>query len=161
MRKKLFLVSLVGLMLIGGISTVQSHNNSAPNFECISCHGEEGAAQIKVEGMPKSYVPGKTYKMTLAVSSPVVSAGDNAGGFAVEASAGELIVMDKKNTQLSGSILTHTQEGAALRKWAIGWKAPKQKMPVDISVMAVSANGDFSPAGDMVGADGYTVKPGK
>jgi hypothetical protein len=143
------------------ITTGTTHNNSAPNFECIQCHEGEGSSEVTIEGLPKKYVPDKTYKMTLVVKSDVESLGDNAGGFAIEASAGELIPVDKENTQLSDGILTHTKEGSALRKWVFGWKAPHEKKEITLSVMAVAVNGDFSVIGDLVGADGYTIMPGK
>ncbi|MBI5051030.1 MAG: hypothetical protein HZC11_09240 [Nitrospirae bacterium] len=156
----LFLVIAFGITAFV-VSTGNSSNNSAPNFECIQCHEGSGSAEIGIKGLPKKYIPNKTYKMTLSVVSDMQSSGDNAGGFAIEASAGELKAIDKKNTQASDGILTHTKEGSALRKWTFGWKAPAQKIPVDITVMAVAANGDFSTAGDMVGADGYSIMPGK
>jgi hypothetical protein len=114
---------------------------------------------VKVDGLPKKYVPGKTYKLTITVNSTMKSEGDVAGGFAAEASAGTLVVVDKKNTQLSDGLLTHTQEGSALRKWTIGWKAPSRKEEVTLSIMAMAANGDFSPNGDIVGAEIVTLKP--
>lgn len=162
LTKKFILI----MVLIAGwaflwISTGITHNNSAPNFECILCHEGEGSSEVIIEGLPKKYIPDKIYKMTLIVKGDVESLGDNAGGFAIEASAGELIPVDKKNTQLSDGILTHTKEGSALRKWVFGWKAPHEKKEVTLSVMAVAANGDFSATGDLVGADGYTIMPGK
>jgi len=156
----LFLVIAFGITAFV-VSTGNSSNNSAPNFECILCHEGAGSSEINVEGLPKKYTPGKTYKMILMVKGDVESLGDVAGGFAIEASAGELINIDKKNTQLSEGILTHTKEGSGLREWTFGWKAPSEKAEVTLSVMAVAANGDFSVIGDLVGADGYTIMPGK
>lgn len=142
--------------------TVFSHNNSAPNFDCIGCHeGEMVTDLVEIRGLPKSYVPGKKYELTVAINSKEKSLGDVAGGFAVEAKGGELIVKDKKHTQLSEGILTHTQEGSALRKWTFIWKAPAEKIGADMSVMAVAANGDYSSAGDKVGAAGYSILPPK
>ncbi|MBI5641523.1 MAG: hypothetical protein HZA17_13970 [Nitrospirae bacterium] len=161
--KKLIVPVLVLLAVAGfHIAPVSSHNNSAPNMECIGCHqGEMVADMVTIQGLPKSYVPGKLYAMTVVVNSKLKSSGDVAGGFAVETSAGELVVKDKKNTQMSDGILTHTQAGSALRKWTFGWKAPAQKMEAGISVMAVAANGDFSAAGDEVGSGSYTIAPKK
>lgn len=160
--RKITLLLVIALGITALIaSTGNSHNNSAPNLECTGCHQGEGSAEVKLEGVPEKYIPGKTYKMTLTVVSGNASMGDVAGGFALEASAGELIVSDRKNTQLSGSFITHTQEGSALRKWTIGWKAPADNAPADLTVMAVAANGDFSPAGDVVSAGSFSIKPGK
>jgi len=42
--------------------TVFSHNNSAPNFDCIGCHeGEMVTDMVEIRGLPKTYVPGKKY----------------------------------------------------------------------------------------------------
>lgn len=150
----LILFGMAGLY----VSTGYGHRNSAPNLECISCHeGEMVQDMVKIQGLPKSYVPGKTYNLTVIVTSDIQSMSESAGGFAVEASAGKLVVKDKKNTQMSNGILTHTQEGSESRKWTFGWKAPSQKTDVSITVMAVAANGDYSPFGDKVGANSYTL----
>jgi len=143
-------------------SNVSGHRNSAPTLECLICHGAELVQDmVKIEGIPKSYVQGKTYKLKVIVNSDLESMSECKGGFAVEATAGRLKVIDKKNTQLINGILTHTQEGSELRKWSFEWTAPKEKTDVSISVMAVAANGDYSPVGDMVGATVYVIKPAK
>ncbi len=160
--KKFILLFVIGLGIVSFFaSTGSGHNNSSPNFECNTCHQGEGSAEIKIDGLPKKYVPGKVYKMTLIIESGNQSFGDNAGGFAMEASAGELVVTDNKNTQISEGLLTHTQEGAALRKWTFGWKAPADKKDVDLTIMGVAANGDFSPVGDVIGTEGLTIMPEK
>ena len=135
-------------------------NNSAPNFECYTCHtGASAPAAIKVTGVPKQYEPGKTYKLTVSVDCKTKSMSEVQGGFSVQASAGELIVSDKKNTQLSDSYLTHTLEGSERRSWAFEWKAPQEKVDVELKVMAIAANGDYSPFGDAITADGFTIQP--
>lgn len=160
--KKFILFLLIGLGIVSFFaSTGSSHNNSAPNFECNTCHQGEGSAEVKIEGLPVKYIPGKIYKMTLIIESDNQSFGDNAGGFAMEASAGELIATDNKNTQVSEGFLTHTQEGAALRKWTFGWKAPAEKKEADLTIMAVAANGDFSPVGDVIGTNDFSITPEK
>ncbi len=83
------------------------------------------------------------------------------GGFAGEATAGELIVTDGKNTQLSNGIMTHTQEGSHHRKWSFSWKAPVAKMDAEIKVMVVAADGDFSAANEAVAAELFMIKPKK
>ncbi|MBI5098724.1 MAG: hypothetical protein HZB30_05745 [Nitrospirae bacterium] len=162
MTKKIILFLVISLGIISlVVSTGNSHNNSAPNFECIGCHQGEGSAEIKIDGLPEKYIPGKTYKITLTIVSDNQSLGDVAGGFAIEASAGDLMVTDRKNTQLSEGFLTHTKEGSAFRKWTFGWKAPVQKTEANLTVMAVAANGDYSPAGDVTGAGGFLIMPEK
>lgn len=161
-RLKGFSVMILFSVALFFISNVYSHNNSAPNFECIVCHeGEILPDIVRIQGIPKSYIPGKEYTLTVTVTSDLKTEGDVSGGFAVEVSMGKLIVIDKKNTQLSNSILTHTQEGSKHRKWTFGWKAPDKKTEISISVMALAANGDYSPAGDQVGAMTYNILPAK
>ncbi len=160
--KKIITLLVLYFMTVLYISTADGHRNSAPNLECMSCHeGEIIQDMVKIQGLPKDYVPGKTYNLTVIVTSDLDSMSECKGGFAVEATAGKLIVKDKKNTQLSNGILTHTQEGSELRKWNFSWKAPSEKTDASITVMAVAANGDYSPFGDKVGADSYTVRPSK
>ena len=163
MRKCLIPMIAFSFFIIGIISSPgYSHNNSAPNMECINCHqGEMVADMVTIEGIPKAFVPGKVYTLTAKVTSSMKSEGDVAGGFAVEVSGGELIVSDKKHTQISDGLLTHTQEGSAFRKWTFKWKAPAKREDVSINIMAVAANGDFSAIGDQVGANSYAVKPAK
>jgi hypothetical protein len=154
-------VAVLGFMLLG-ISIGYTHNNSAPNFECVTCHqGEIVPDMVVVQGVPKKYSPGKTYKITVVVNSKLESVGENKGGFAAEATVGELMVTDKKNTQLSDKIITHTQEGSALRKWTFAWKAPKDKVDASICVMAIAANGDYSTSGDKVGTSVCAITPAK
>ncbi|WP_333656063.1 choice-of-anchor V domain-containing protein [Dissulfurispira sp.] len=163
MKKNIFFLVLVSFVIAGlYVSIGYGHKNSAPNLECISCHeGEMVQNMVKVQGLPKNYVPGKTYNLTVVVTSDLESMSECKGGFAIEASAGKLIVKDKKNTQLSNGILTHTQEGSELRKWNFSWKAPSEKTDANITVMAVAANGDYSPFGDKVGAGSYIIKSTK
>ena len=157
-----FLVVILFAIIVLNVSTGYGHRNSAPTFECISCHeGEMVQDMVKVQGLPKAYTPGKSYTLTVIVTSDLESMSESKGGFAVETSAGKLIVKDKKNTQLSNGILTHTQEGSGLRKWTFNWKAPSEKIDSNITVMAVAANGDYSASGDKVGANSYTIKPVK
>jgi hypothetical protein len=160
-------IATLAVLIISGItvlyaSFVYGHNNSAPIMECMNCHeGDLAKDMVKITGLPKSFVPGKKYEMTVVITSDLQVMGDVAGGFAVEVSAGELLIKDKKNTQLSDHILTHTQQGSSLRKWSFIWKAPKNKVEAGINVMAVAANGDYSPAADKVGTASYTIMPGK
>jgi hypothetical protein len=161
-RILLFLTVILCGMTVIYVSTGYGSRNSAPNLECISCHeGEMIQNMVKIQGLPKRYVPGKIYNLTVVITSDLESMSESKGGFAVEASAGTLIVKDKRNTQLSDGILTHTQEGSGLRRWNFSWKAPLEKTDVNITVMAVAANGDYSPAGDKVGAESYTISTGK
>jgi hypothetical protein len=152
-------IIFAGLLVSKGFA----HRNSAPSFECFVCHTatEPQKTTIKATGIPKVYEPGKTYNITLSVESTLKSYGEVQGGFAAEATAGELIATDAKNTQLSNGIMTHTQEGSHYRKWSFSWKAPATKMDAEIKVMVVAANGDFGAAGDAVTAELFIIKPKK
>ncbi|MCE5312608.1 MAG: hypothetical protein LLF86_05590 [Nitrospiraceae bacterium] len=154
---------LIAAVVLFGVSVSSGHNNSAANFECMGCHiGGTGDATIKIEGLPKVYTPGKLYKLTLIVNSKLKSYLEVQGGFAVQADKGDIVVLDKKNTQLGdNNILTHTKEGSEFRKWKFGWKAPSKNGDVTINVMAVAANGDFAPDGDEVGVNAFTIKSKK
>ncbi len=163
MKRKLMLLSIALTMVVLMAAMGYSHNNSAPNFECFKCHQPVGAhsTRIVLKGLPKVYEPGKVYKLELSVVSSLKSIGEVQGGFAAESTAGELIVSDKINTQLSDMILTHTQEGSTLRTWKFNWKAPVQKVNAELKVMVVAANGDFSATNDAVTADMFIIKPAK
>ncbi|MBZ0157863.1 MAG: hypothetical protein K8I29_16830 [Alphaproteobacteria bacterium] len=162
MKKLLFLAMAVFGMTALWVSAGYGHSNSSPNLECTSCHqGSIVPELVKIQGVPRSYVPGKKYAVTVTVQSSLKSMGDSIGGFAVSATAGELIVKDKKNTQMSDMFLTHTQEGSLQRKWSFEWKAPSKKGEAAISIMAVAANGDYSSEGDEVGAASYSVVSAK
>lgn len=160
--RKIFLL-IFALTAIGLATSIgQSSTNSAPDGECFVCHTNTAdSADIKITGIPKEYVPGKTYNISLTVGSRLKSISDVKGGFSATSSAGELIVIDKKNTQKSNSFITHTVEGAKSRTWKFAWKSPKEKMHAEIRVMAVAANGDFSPTGDAITAELAAIKPSK
>ncbi len=153
----LFLLAIVALGLAA--SAGLSSTNSAPDGECFTCHADTAdSANIKMIGLPKEYVPGKTYNITLSVQSRLKSMSEIKGGFSASASAGDLIVIDEKNTQKSNSFITHTIQGAQSRTWKLAWKAPKEKTDTEIRVMAVAANGDYSPSGDAMTADIIAIK---
>lgn len=160
--RKIFLL-FIAISAIGlAVSSGQSSTNSAPDGECFVCHTHTAdSADIKMTGIPKEYEPGKTYNITLSVFSRLKSMSEVKGGFSASASAGDLIITDRKNTQKSNSFVTHTIEGAQNRTWKFAWKAPKEKTDAEIKVMAVAANGDHSPSSDAITADVVTIKPKK
>jgi hypothetical protein len=136
-----------------------SHSNSAPVIDCLSCHeGELKSDIVQVTGIPKAYTPGNSYKLRITVKSGLKADGESQGGFAVEATAGKLIASDKKNTQISGTVLTHTLEGSRKRTWEFIWQAPKTGEDVSITVMVVASNGDYSSFGEEIGAQSYSIK---
>lgn len=160
--RKIFLFFLALAALGLASSAGQSSTNSAPDGECFVCHTNTAASpETKLTGIPKDFEPGKTYNITLSVISRLKSISEIKGGFSVSASTGELVVTDQKNTQKSNSFITHTIEGAQNRTWKFAWKAPKEKIPAEIKVMAIASNGDYSPSGDAITAELVTIKPSK
>jgi len=144
---------------------IYAHSNGVPSFECDECHSgaEDKNIEILLKGVPESYISNKTYSLSLEINSDVISEGEYAGGFALSVSGGKLIVEDRKNTQISENYLTHTIDGSKLREWKFKWVAPAQKGvgEVEFTIMAVAANGDYSPNGDVVGVETFKVKPKK
>ncbi len=141
-------MALFLLILALGATTGANSTGGAPMTMCMDCHGMPKGAEIRVEKLPRAYLPGSVYEISLRVVSGVKSESDTQGGFAVTASDGELIVSDQKTTQKSGDYITHTAEGTLLRSWNFKWKAPPEKKNVTLTISAVAANGDFAPAND-------------
>ncbi len=178
MLKKMFLPCTLAAAMTAGVALqapppAHGFANSAPSFACMSCHpGTMQGDMIRLRDLPETYSPGRTYTLTLELDSTLESLGEQQGGFAVRASAGELIVKDQTDTQIIDDILTHTLEGSHRRSWTFSWQAPGEPSPwwqfwgqdqkepvpdVSITVMAVAANGDFSSMGDEIGAAGFTL----
>lgn len=159
MKKTITIAALLLFCMTGiFVSAGYGHRNSAPTFDCMSCHPGDAEDIIQVRGIPEAHVPGKTYEITVTAAGAAESMSESRGGFAFSASAGRLIARDRRNTQVIDGILTHTREGSELRQWTFFWKAPSPGKDVDFTVMAIAANGDFSSAGDSVGAAGFSSK---
>ncbi len=156
------LIVCIYIVSIFEVGKVQAHSGGAPGFDCVDCHtgAEDKSIEINLLGAPKNYTPGKEYLITIEIKSDNESIGENQGGFAVLASGGKIIVVDKINTQLLEEYLTHTKEGSKYRVWKFKWKAPlKATGDVTLSVMGVAANGDFSPDMDVVGTQTIKIAP--
>lgn len=152
-------VFMIFAVSMGLAAPVFAFNNGAPTLECLNCHTALGQprTELKTDGVPKAYKPGATYQLQVILKSSQESQGPVQGGFAVTISGGELLVTDRKHTQLSDGILTHTMEGANLRRWSLSWRAPKDQQNVEISIVAAAANGDYSPLGDPVAEQNFVV----
>lgn len=162
MRRTFLSVLMAGvpLLLVGLFTDARGNSTGgAPTAMCMDCHVMPKGATIKMEKLPKNFEPGATYVMIVKVESDVKSMGDIRGGFAVSASAGELIVADSKNTQKSDGFITHTAEGAEKRSWTFKWRAPKEKKKVTLNVSVIAANGDFAPANDGFARREYIIQP--
>ncbi len=82
----------------------------------------------------------------------------------MEVDAGELVVIDEKNTFISTTptgekLLTHTKDGSLLREWSFEWKAPEDATPVTFKISVIAANGDGSFNGDAYAHKEITIKP--
>jgi hypothetical protein len=162
MRYGIWIIVGMALFFLCSILGSQSGANStsgAPMTMCMDCHGMPKGAEIRVENLPSSFQPGATYEMTVKVSSAVRSEGDVQGGFAVSASAGELVVTDPDNTMKSNGYITHTAEGSLHRSWKFKWKAPVEKKKVTLNVSVIAANGDFAPANDAFARREFVISP--
>ncbi len=159
-----------GILIIGGMALAflcptfdspsgANSTGGAPMTMCMDCHGMPKGAEVRVENLPSSFLPGAVYELTVRVTSAVKSESDVQGGFAVSASAGELIVSDPVNTQISGGFITHTPEGTQSRAWKFKWKAPAEKKPVTLNVSVIAANGDFAPANDAFARREFVITP--
>lgn len=160
MRKIVFLAGLSVASFLFSVAIkkdVSAHRNSAMGLECASCHIEGPQAKLVIRGVPAQFQPGKTYEVTVEVISKLRSKSDSRGGFAVQASAGELKVKDTKRTQLINGYITHTIEGNSVRKWSFLWTAPKDVEEVTIMAMGVASDGDYSPYGDAVAVEAVTT----
>ncbi|UXD22218.1 hypothetical protein IPA_02670 [Ignicoccus pacificus DSM 13166] len=149
-------------------ATVFAMSNGAPTLTCTQCHmgAAQHPAQFKVIGLPKEYVPGKAYKITIEITKgPDCTGGVACGGFAVSVSAGKLKVIDPKDTFISTDmmtgkpIITHTKEGSLKREWTFEWIAPKKPVPVTFNIAVIAANGDGSPMGDWYASKIITIQP--
>ncbi|ADH86586.1 conserved hypothetical protein [Desulfurivibrio alkaliphilus AHT 2] len=177
MLKKMFFPCTLVAMVAMGVALqapppAHGFANSAPSFQCMSCHpGPMQPEMVKLRNLPENYRPGQTYTFTLELDSALESLGEQQGGFAIQASAGELVAKDQAHTQLIDGILTHTLEGSHRRSWSFSWQAPGEATAwwqfwqrpepgpdVSITVMAVAANGDYSAIGDEIGAAGFTLR---
>jgi predicted secreted protein with PEFG-CTERM motif len=144
LRKSLIPLAILALSLLvtasafaysGGISGLSQNG-------CGGCHSNAGTAQVTLDGLPAQYEPGKTYTLTVTVSSQDVPG--EGGGFDLSVTAGTLTPIDA-TTKIDGNDLTHT--GAQRRSWSFNWTAPTQG-DVTFYVAGLAANGDGGINGD-------------
>jgi hypothetical protein len=170
MRRVLILTILaLAVVAVGLLANFHARamSNGAPALNCVQCHmgADKNPAKFVVEGLPKQYEPGKTYKITIKITQgPDCSNGVACGGFAVTVSAGQLKVVDNKHTFITKlptgeTIITHTKEGSKLRQWTFEWVAPSKPEPVKLQISVLAANGDGSFNGDAYAYEEITVQP--
>ena len=131
------------------------------------CHTDAAnrPAAFIIKGLPKRYVPGHVYNITIKITKgPKCNPTVGCGGFAVHVSAGKLIVTDPKDTFLAqnpidGVYITHTEQGHLKREWTFAWKAPNKPVPVKFKIAVIAANGDGTFTGDAYAGKTITLYP--
>ena len=164
MRRYALLFSSLLLTLAVLAIAANAMSNGAPDLQCTKCHVGASKADFVIEGLPTKYEPGKTYKITIRITKgPNCKGGAACGGFAFWASAGKIIVTDKKDTFITTmagkTYITHTKAGSLLREWTFEWKAPDKPVPVTVIVSVIAANGDSSPVGDAFATKEFKLQP--
>jgi len=137
---------------------------------CHSCHFDrrvnDPRGTLRLEGVPRTYSPGREYPITVIVRRGATSG----GGFEMSArflaapdtgrQAGRLRSADARTQVVSGKesdvqYIQHTDVGSALSRgegrWTTLWTAPIDGSgPVAFHVAANAANDDASPLGDFI-----------
>lgn len=127
---------------------------------CASCHFMTKpvvqSAALQLQGVPESAVAGKTYRLTVTLTSP----GMGRAGFLIVARAatgpaGTFEAADQR-TEADSDRLRSTQAGSSLTAanaavWAFLWRAPAQLTgPITFSISANAGDDDRSPLGDYI-----------
>ncbi len=165
LKEKVISFVIILTFLILNFAIVSAMSMGAPDVKCAKCHKSmAGVAKLKIKGLPSEfYVPGKSYEVEITLISNIKSTGFSQGGFAFYASAGELKVVDSKNTMLAirgpYKYITHTSEGNGMRTWKLIWQAPKKPTEVTIQISSIASNGDASPSNDAMAVETITLKP--
>lgn len=139
--------------------------------DCTACHGSfelnSGTGSVSINA-PMTFVPGETVTFTVAVdnTTPPANGTDLKQGFQVSveddaagAHVGTLVILDETNTQFATeTYVTHTDVGNAESTWTVGWTAPDDAPDeVTIYVAGNAANFNFSPTGDYIYTDSFTM----
>lgn len=159
---------------------------------CRACHADraldEEGGELRVHGLPRRYVPGRTYHLTVHLARPEMAR----AGFQLSArfaegpgagrSAGRLEASGSRTAVVSGdggvpgdamvsgdaggvSYAQQTRQGSQVAetgsvRWCLSWTAPERaQAPVAFHVAANAANDDASEFGDFVYATEVLVAP--
>lgn len=141
---------------------------------CHSCHFDnsvnDDAGRLKLEGVPESYKPGDSYKITVILTRNELEK----GGFqlaarhpdSAQAGSFQLDSPRLQFTDAGGSVryVQHTAEGTEpgeenLIRWNFEWTAPENGRGVRFHLAANAGNGDESSFGDHIYTLNRTVKP--
>ena len=167
-------VSLFTLLLMPSFLLARSGGpddgltNSPPNQQnCTECHSSfafnSGQGTLNLQGLPESYQPGETYRLTLALADP------NARRWGFELTAltsnnsrgGNLAVVNQQATQLSNNnnqpqYLKHRSAGTFPRQansasWIFDWTAPREGTgEITFYFCGNAANNNDNSSGDRI-----------
>ncbi|HEU0054009.1 MAG TPA: choice-of-anchor V domain-containing protein [Longimicrobium sp.] len=148
-----------------------AHTGGFGEPTCLQCHvgGEPNAAggTLAITGVPASYRPGETYRLTVRMTRPEMVTGGFqlssrfAEGAAAGRQAGALRAVDGRaqvavDSTSGVQYASHTKPGTEqtahwATEWALDWTAPAEgSVAVIFHLAANSTNGDESPIGDFV-----------
>ncbi|HUP20839.1 MAG TPA: choice-of-anchor V domain-containing protein [Gemmatimonadota bacterium] len=137
---------------------------------CAACHfpgSAEPAARLEIRGAPEAWVPGETYRLTVAVRAPELGRGGFqlsarwGGGPCARRQAGTLTAVDGRAVARADSVsgvvyASHTKAGTeptgpGRAEWTLEWTAPAAPGGrVVLHAAGNAANGDDSELGDQI-----------
>ncbi len=125
----------------GGLSTASAGSG------CL-CHGAQAEDVVPSLTMANSeaIVEGETYILEVSFTGGPTEAGDNSGGFLVNADFGTFSAPDA-NVIVDGDEATHSTEGNDQRSWQIEWTAGSSDV-TEFTLRTNSVNGDNSATDD-------------
>ncbi|MFQ5999808.1 MAG: choice-of-anchor V domain-containing protein [Candidatus Bathyarchaeia archaeon] len=140
------LVSM-SLLIVAGAYAYSGGKTGKSDTGCGGCHGGSPgpATTVTISGLPGAYEPGKTYSLTVTVTSTDVPGTD--GGFDLSVTAGTLVVTNSTATQILDGELVHTSAGSHQRSWSFNWTAPTSGDAI-FYVAGLAADGDGGTDGD-------------
>lgn len=112
-----------------------------------TCHEKgNGKALLSLDGMPRIYEPGRTYRIEMGVSG---GANSGKGGFDMAASAGAFSGNSTWTKLWSGTEVSHFTSNS--RQWSVDWTAPpKGTGRVRFTLAGNAADGGGTTDGDAV-----------
>jgi len=133
---------------------------------CRACHFDaplnDAGGRLTLEGIPRDYAPGHTYRLRITVTHPGLAAGGfqlsarfrdgaQAGAFTVDPA-----LMRVRRADSSGVVYaSHTKTGTRpvapdTARWTLAWHAPARGDTILFHLAANAANGDDSEFGDFI-----------
>ena len=143
-----------------------AHTGGFGEPTCRACHFDaplnDAGGRLTLEGLPKGYAPGQTYRLRITVAHPSLAA----GGFQLSArfpDGAQAGAFDVDTTRIrthrvdtSGVVyVSHAKAGMRpaapdTARWSLRWRAPERPDSVRFHLAANAANGDDSEFGDFI-----------